>query len=66
MVTFHIAAFIAVLTVMWVMGDRAPAKQTFTEFTDYSGWGSNGLAMMVGTLSASGSLLGSVSGSCSL
>lgn len=59
MVVFHIFAFVAVLCVLWVMGDKAPAQQTFTEFTDHSGWGSKGLAMWIGTLSATGSLLGS-------
>lgn len=58
MFTIHIFGFIAILTVMWVMGDKAPASQTFTQFTDYSGWGSTGLATLIGSLGATGSLLG--------
>lgn len=48
------------LMVSRVMGDRAPARATFTEFTDYSGWGSDGVAMWIGTSGASGAFLGSV------
>lgn len=58
MFTIHVFGFIAIITVMWVMGDRAPAKKTFTEFTDPSGWGSVGLATIIGSLGPSGALLG--------
>lgn len=58
MFTIHVFGFLAVLTVMWVMGDRTPASQTFTEFTDYSGWGSIPLAVIIGSLGPSGALLG--------
>ncbi|KAF2171481.1 hypothetical protein M409DRAFT_18598 [Zasmidium cellare ATCC 36951] len=59
MFTLHIFAFVAVIVVLWVMGDRAPASETFTQFSDYSGWGSYGTALFVGTLAATGSLVGS-------
>lgn len=59
MLIIHVFAFFAVLVVLWVMGDKAPASQTFTQFTDYSGWGSYGLATMIGSASASTALLGS-------
>jgi choline transport protein len=41
------------------MGDKAPAKDVWFEFSDYSGWGSYGVATLVGSLGASGALLGS-------
>lgn len=40
MLVIHVFAFIAIFTVMWVMGDRVPIKQVFTEFSDPQGWGS--------------------------
>ncbi|KAM3413874.1 hypothetical protein BST61_g10548 [Cercospora zeina] len=59
MFVVYVFGFIAVLTVLWVMGDRASARSTLTEFTDYSGWGSNGVATWVGTSGANGALIGS-------
>ena len=58
MFTIHVFGFIAILTVLWVMGDKTPASKTFTDFTDYSGWGSVGLATIIGSLGPSGALLG--------
>jgi choline transport protein len=40
MLALHVFAFIAVFTVLWVMGDRAPAREVFTEWSDPQGWGS--------------------------
>jgi choline transport protein len=40
MLAIHVFAFIAVFTVLWVMGDRAPAREVFTEWSDPQGWGS--------------------------
>ena len=59
MLTVHILGFLAVLIVLWVMGDKSPSHAVWTDFSDYSGWGSIGVAMWVGSLGASGSLLGS-------
>ncbi|KAF2213584.1 hypothetical protein CERZMDRAFT_67040 [Cercospora zeae-maydis SCOH1-5] len=59
MFVIYIFGFIAVMTVLWVMGDRASARSTFTEFTDYSGWGSDAIAMWVSTSGANGALIGS-------
>lgn len=58
MLVIHIFGFFAMLIVLWVMGDRAPAREVWFEFEDAQGWGSVGVAMLVGSLSASGSLLG--------
>jgi choline transport protein len=40
MLVVHIFAFIAIFTVLWVMGDRAPAHEVFTTWSDPQGWGS--------------------------
>lgn len=59
MLAIHIFGFCAVLVVMWVMGDKSPSKEVWTHFSDHSGWGSYGVATLVGSLGASGALLGS-------
>jgi hypothetical protein len=40
MLVLHVFAFIAIFTILWVMGDRAPASEVFTEWSDPQGWGS--------------------------
>jgi choline transport protein len=45
---FHFFGFIAFLVVLWVMGPRGDTKAVWTQFEDPSGWGSSGLATLVG------------------
>jgi choline transport protein len=40
MLVLHVFAFIAIFTILWVMGDRAPASEVFLEWSDPQGWGS--------------------------
>lgn len=40
MLVLHVFAFFAIFVVLWVMGDKAPAQQVFTEFSDPQRWGS--------------------------
>ena len=40
MLVVHIFAFIAVMVVLWVMGDKTDAGAVFTDFSDPQGWGS--------------------------
>lgn len=40
MLVVHVFAFLAIFIILWVMGDKAPAKQVFTEFSDAQRWGS--------------------------
>jgi choline transport protein len=47
MLVLHVFAFIAVFVVLWVMGDKAPAAQVFTEFSDPQGWGSVSFAFKI-------------------
>lgn len=46
----HVLGFFVILIVLWVMGPRGDAKTVFTDFEDNSGWGSIGLATLVGIL----------------
>lgn len=49
-VVLHVFGFLAFIVVLWVMGPRAPAKETFTHFEDKNNWGSVGLATLVGVI----------------
>jgi choline transport protein len=40
MLVIHVFGFIAILVVLWVMGDKTDAGSVFTEFSDPQGWGS--------------------------
>ncbi len=46
----HVFGFFAFLVVLWVMGPRSNVHDTWTKFEDPSGWGSTGLATLVGIL----------------
>lgn len=58
-VFLHIAGFFAFLIIFWVMGPRAPAEATFTTFADDNGWGSLGLATLIGMVGPTTTYLGS-------
>nr|POF17336.1 putative amino-acid permease c15c4.04c [Quercus suber] len=47
-VALHVSGFIAVVVILWTLGPRAAASDTFTTFDDVSGWGSLGLATLIG------------------
>jgi len=55
----HVFGFFAVLVVLWVLAPRAPAKEVLTTFSDSNGWGSKGLATLVGILGPVVTLIGS-------
>lgn len=61
----HMAGFLAVFIVLWVMGERAPVRETWLEFQDNAGWGNTGLACLVGLSSPVVTLIGADS-SCHL
>jgi amino acid transporter len=55
----HFVGFFAILIPLWVMGSRPKsAAEVFFTFSDGGGWGSTGLACMVGILSPIFSMLG--------
>ncbi|KAF2203201.1 amino acid transporter [Delitschia confertaspora ATCC 74209] len=57
-VILHIVGFFAILIPLWVMADRASAKDVFTKFEDNMAWGNMGLAVLVGLVGASSSFVG--------
>lgn len=58
-VVLHIFGFLAFLIIFWVMGPRSPAEETFTTFADDNGWGSLGLATLIGMVGPTTTYLGS-------
>lgn len=58
-VCLHIFGFFAFVVVLWVMGPRADASVTFTQFNDSYGWGNLGLATLIGIVSPTSTFLGS-------
>ncbi|QIW95587.1 hypothetical protein AMS68_001105 [Peltaster fructicola] len=58
-VCLHFFGFFAFVVILWVMGPRAPANQTFTTFSDDNGWGNLGLATLVGIVGPTTTYLGS-------
>ena len=53
MLGVHVVGFLAIVIIFWVMTpETATATVTFTEFRNEGGWGSMGLALMVGQISA--------------
>jgi amino acid transporter len=54
----HILGFFAVLVPLWVLAPRSSPKEVFTEFSNFGGWSSTGLAFMVGLLAPVYTLIG--------
>jgi choline transport protein len=52
MLVVHVFGFLAIIIVFWVLSPRATAEVTFTQFRNGGNWSSNGLALMVGQISA--------------
>jgi amino acid transporter len=57
-VVLHVFGFFAFIVIMWVMGPRADATVTFTQFEDANGWGSVGLATLIGIVGPTTTYLG--------
>ena len=58
-VCLHIFGFFAFIVIFWVMGPRADATSTFTQFQDGNGWGNIGLATLVGMVGPTTTYIGS-------
>lgn len=58
-VCLHIFGFFAFIIVLWVMGPRADAATTFTQFEDLNGWGNLGAATLVGIVGPITTFIGS-------
>ncbi|KJX99138.1 amino acid permease like protein [Zymoseptoria brevis] len=57
-VVVHIFGFFAFIVIMWTMGPREPAGVVFTTFADDNGWGSLGLATLIGMIGPTTTYLG--------
>ncbi|KAK3723476.1 hypothetical protein LTR37_001728 [Vermiconidia calcicola] len=57
-VVLHVFGFLAFTVVLWVMGPRANAKDTFTDFRDDNNWGSTGLATLIAMVGPTTTFLG--------
>lgn len=55
----HVSAFLAFVVVLWLMAPHSDPKVVWTNFEDNSGWGSAGLATLVGILGPIVTLIGS-------
>jgi len=54
----HFLAFFTFVIILWVMGPRGDPKTVFTNFEDNNGWGSVGLATLIGLLAPINSVIG--------
>ena len=54
----HVFGFFGILIPLWVFAPLTPAPVVFTQFSDNGGWGSMGLATLVGMTSPVYALLG--------
>ncbi|QSS51176.1 amino acid permease [Histoplasma capsulatum var. duboisii H88] len=54
----HVFGFFATMIPLWVMAERTPTKDVFTQFTNTAGWPTLGLACLVGQISPIFSFLG--------
>jgi len=57
-VVLHVFGFFAFICIIWVMGPRNDAGVVWTEFRDDNGWGSKGLATLVGIIGPLATYLG--------
>ena len=57
-VVAHCFGFVAFLAILWVMGPKTDAHQTFFNFDDLNGWGSYGVASLVGVIGPASTFIG--------
>jgi choline transport protein len=48
----HVFGFLAIVITLWIVSPHNKSKVVFTHFTNEGGWGSIGLSLMVGQISA--------------
>ncbi|ETI24991.1 hypothetical protein G647_04361 [Cladophialophora carrionii CBS 160.54] len=54
----HLGGFICILVPLWALGPRGKSHQIWTVFEDGGGWGSTGLATLVGVITPTTAFLG--------
>ena len=48
----HLAGFVAIVIVLWVLAPHPPARDVLLDFQNSGGWATTGLSLMVGQISA--------------
>jgi choline transport protein len=56
----HVFGFFAILIPLWVLSPRSPASVVFGPLQDNGGWGSKGLAYLVGLIGPIYALMGKI------
>ena len=54
----HVIGLFAIIIPLWVLAPRNTAKAVFTEFADNGGWGSTGIAVLIGMAQIASSMAG--------
>ena len=57
-VVVHTLGFVAFLAILWTLGPRADAYDTFFQFEDLNGWNSLGVASLVGIIGPVSTFIG--------
>ena len=52
MLVVHCGAFLAIMSIFWILSPHNTPQDVFIKFTDGGGWSSMGLSLMVGQISA--------------
>ena len=58
LLVFHVMSFFAVLIPLWVVPEHNFTQVAFMQYTNYSGYKTRGLSLMVGQMSAVWALCG--------
>lgn len=61
LMVLHVLGFLITIIVLWVCASHNTPKEVWTGFSSQGGWGSIGLSLMVGQITAIYSLLGGFS-----
>lgn len=57
-VILHVFGFFAFVVILWIMAPHSAANEVFGNFQDQNGWGSKGVATLVGIIGPATTLLG--------
>jgi hypothetical protein len=54
----HVLSFCAIIVILWCLAPHRSPEEVFTDFSNFGGWSSVGLSMMVGQITSIYSILG--------
>jgi hypothetical protein len=58
LMVLHVLSFCAIIVILWCLAPHRSPEAVFTEFSNFGGWSSVGLSMMVGQITSIYSILG--------